>query len=867
MRKIFFTFILLLSLSTSASASHITGGEMYYETLGNAGPLTTRYRITLILFRDENCFNCADMPGIVSIGIFNLDDNSQIGGYQQISVNRIEMMEAVNISHCITNPPNLRYGVGFYVFEINLANNARGYTAVYQTCCRISGIQNVADMEGATYSTTIPGSNTLPLNGLDNSPRFARSISVVCFEKYFELDFSAFDPDGDSLVYSMCSALDGGAASDASFATPAPPPYPRVTYIGGFTGTTPLGPQVNINSRTGIISGVAPNAGRYVISVCVDSYRNGRYIGTHYKDFILTIAPCDLADAQLDPDYFSCDGFTVNFTNQTVSPLNESFFWDFGVPGQLNDTSILETPTFTYPDTGIYRLTLIINKGLQCSDTAYANVHVFPGFFPEYTQNSPICRGAPVQFNDITRATYGNVDFWKWDFGVAGINNDTSRLKNPTWIYNTVGTYTASLIVASNKGCRDTIFQQVNIVEKPSFFINGDTLICSIDTVQLTTTFSNPGTVRWTPNYNISDVNSPNPLVSPDVTTTYIANYTDNSGCEGADTITIRVVDNVSMTLPRDTTICLTDAFEMPLRSDGIRFTWSPPAFLDDPNIKNPISTPEGNITYRVRGEIGGCFTERDITVRPVPYPDADAGADRKICFGNSTTLQASGGSIYQWSPVLFLNNPNIANPNVQTPGGSMQYIVSVRDTLGCPKPVRDTVLVEVARLVANAGPSDTSIVTGQPLQLNGTGGDIYLWTPATALSNPNIASPVATPTGSLIYTLTVRNDIGCTSTDTIRVNVFNVEPDLYVPSAFSPDGDGLNETFRPIPIGMRSITIFRVYNRWGQLIFTERGTNEGWNGRVKGVLQDAGSYVWYAEGITYQGRKISRKGSVILIK
>ncbi|HML57732.1 MAG TPA: gliding motility-associated C-terminal domain-containing protein, partial [Ferruginibacter sp.] len=74
-------------------------------------------------------------------------------------------------------------------------------------------------------------------------------------------------------------------------------------------------------------------------------------------------------------------------------------------------------------------------------------------------------------------------------------------------------------------------------------------------------------------------------------------------------------------------------------------------------------------------------------------------------------------------------------------------------------------------------------------------------------------------------------------------------------------------ETFRPIPIGMRSITIFRVYNRWGQLIFTERGTNEGWNGRVKGVLQDAGSYVWYAEGITYQGRKISRKGSVILIK
>lgn len=867
MKQFFFTLFFLFSLVSNTSASHITGGEMYYESLGNAGPGLTRYRITLILFRDENCFNCADMPGSVGIGIFNNDDGSLLNGYRQITISRIEMMEAVNVSPCITNPPNLRYGVGFYVFEVDLVENNRGYTATYQTCCRISGMQNVIDMEGATYSTTIPGRLTMPLSGIDNSPRFSRSISVVCFEKYFELDFSATDADGDSLVYTICSALDGGNAADASFATPSGPPYTQVSYTGGFVGTSPLGPQVNINPRTGIISGVAPNAGRYIIAVCVDSYRNGRFIGTHYKDFILTIAPCDLADASLEPDYFSCDGFTVTFSNQTVSPLNETFFWDFGVTSQLNDTSILETPTFTYPDTGIYRLTLIINKGLQCSDTAFANVHVFPGYFPDFTENSPICRGVPVQFNDITRANYGNVNFWRWDFGVNNLSNDTSRLKSPTWIYNEVGTYTTTLIVASDKGCRDTIFRQVSIVDRPTFFIEGDTLICSIDTIQLTSTFSNPGTVTWTPNYNISDVNSPNPFVSPDVTTTYIANYIDNSGCAAADTITIRVVDNVTMILPSDTTICLTDAFVMPLISDGLRFTWTPATFLDDPTLKNPLATPESNITYSVRGEIGNCFTDREITVRPIPYPVADAGEDIKICFGNSTTLRATGGSIYQWSPVAYLNNPNIANPSVTTPAGSIRYIVSVRDVLGCPKPVFDTVLVEVVRLVANAGPSDTSIVIGQPLQLFGTGGDIYRWTPSTGLSNPNIASPVANLNSNITYTLNVRNDIGCTSSDTINVKVFDLEPGLYVPSAFTPDGDALNETFRPIPIGMRSIDVFRVFNRWGQLLFIEKGTNVGWDGKLKGVLQDAGSYVWYAEGTTFQGRKITRKGSVILIK
>src|SRR5690606_28123461 len=162
--------------------------------------------------------------------------------------------------------------------------------------------------------------------------------------------------------------------------------------------------------------------------------------------------------------------------------------------------------------------------------------------------------------------------------------------------------------------------------------------------------------------------------------------------------------------------------------TDGVRFTWTPATYLDDPTIKNPLVSPQTDITYTIRSEVGTCFSEASIRIRPVPYPIADAGPDQRICLGASTTLRATGGSIYKWSPVLYLSNTNVANPTVQTPGGSMRYIVEVRDVLGCPKPDYDTVLVDVINLVADAGPRDTVIVVGQPLQLNGTGGDIYRW-------------------------------------------------------------------------------------------------------------------------------------------
>ncbi|MEO6490436.1 MAG: PKD domain-containing protein [Ferruginibacter sp.] len=855
--------LFFLSSFSLAYAKHITGGEMIYDYLGPGSTANTkRYLVTLRLFRDENCFGCSVMPATVTMGIYNNDNNNRIG-YITRSLQFSELVPINALPPCITNPPTLSYTVGYYEMEIELTNNNSGYTIAYQTCCRIDNIMNVPNSVGATYTCNIPGPND---NGSinDSSPRFSTGISVVCYNKPFTLNFSATDPDSDSLVYSLCSAKNGGDAADASFNTPGPPPYGVVTYINGFSGTRPLGILANIDPRTGIISGVAPDAGKYVVSVCISSYRNGQFISIHNKDFIISVDPCDFAGSQLEPSYISCDGFSFTFFNLNNSPLNQTFYWDFGD----GLTSTAQSPLHTYTTAGIYTLKLVVNRGLPCSDSTTSPLKVFPGYFPNFSAPSPICKDKPVQFTDLTTANYGAANEWHWNFDVDGTAADTSRIKNPVYTYPVAGTYDVTLIVASDKGCRDTITKQVVIVDKPEFSVSNDTLICNIDTLKLNAVAGSAGAVTWSPNYNINSLNSFTPLVSPDVTTTYYVSFIDNSGCATSDSVKVNVVDHVTLEAGRDTTICRTDAVRLMPSSDGLQYEWTPAATLNDPLIKDPIATPISEFTtYHVTAHIGKCFADDELTIHTVPYPAANAGKDTSICIGQSVKLHATGGSIYSWSPAVFLNATNIPDPVSTTPLITIPYVVTVRDVLGCPKPVNDTIVINVIRIIANAGPRDTSVVTDQPVQLNGTGSTNYSWSPGTWLSNSSIANPVSMPENNIQYVVTVSNDIGCSDTDTIDIHYFKVKPDMFVPSAFTPNRDGNNDILKPLALGLRAVNIFRVYNRWGQLLFSTSEIGKGWNGTFKGSDQAPGTYVWYAEGIDYKYNKLERKGTAVLIR
>ncbi|MFM6924531.1 MAG: PKD domain-containing protein [Ferruginibacter sp.] len=870
--KRFLLFSILAFFVSDSFASHISGGEMIYEYLGpGALPNTKKYRITLKLFRDNDCINCAGMPGVVRIGIFNNDNNTQVSSSPfDISLTSTSTVPVDPPPACMENPPNLDYSVGIYSFTIDLLNNNNGYTGAYQTCCRITPIENVSTVpppgqgEGSTYVCTIPGLRTLP-SGNNSSPQFKTLLVPICYGANFIFDFGAIDPDGDSLVYSYCYAYNRGASTNSTNVTPSAPPYQSVNYINGYSGSNPLGSAAVLNTQTGIIAGNAPPVpGSYVVCVCINEYRNGVLIGNHRKDFILTVDNCSLASSKLDPVYRNCDNLDFVFSNNAGSANIQTYYWDFGD----GNTSTSAIAPHTYAAPGNYIVKLVVNRGLQCSDSSTAPVKAFPGFFPDFEVLGK-CKNTPIQFNDLTAANFGSVNYWKWTFGEPISPSNTSSIKNPTHSYASANSYNVEFIVGTSVGCIDTLYKTIDVLDQPPLSVlPKDTLICVIDTLQLNAVGA--GSFLWSPNYMIDNINVANPLVSPDVTTTYQVQLTDAFGCKGRDTIRVRVVNNVTQFAGPDTTICRTDSVLLRLTSDALHYVWTEnPAnnTLNNPFIKNPTARPMVTTTYHVLGNIGKCTAENDIKVTPIPYPAANAGPDNTICFGNSAQLQASGGSIYSWSPSAFLTATNIPNPVSVKPTDNVRYIVTVRDVLGCPKPVKDTMFLFVAKIKASAGPTDTSVVLGQPLQLSASGSTNYSWTPTTWLDNPLIRNPISLPQNDITYTVRVSNNFGCFDDASIRVHVFRIKPDLLVPNAFTPNGDGNNDIFKPIPIGMKSVDIFRVYNRWGQMLYSGTGNGAGWDGRFAGVKQQMATYVWYAEGVDYLNNKLKRKGSVILIR
>ncbi len=881
MKKYWLVILILLFTVCTVKANHTKGGWMSYEYLGpgTTNPSYLLYKISVHLYVE--CNTTVPEPEWTFTIFRGLPPYTQLQNIPAPQATSVSTQNCVlpECHPCIENVPTICYWIKTYETTVELAPSTDGYIITKERCCRVTGITNLASPSnsfGEAYTIRIPGSMTGVPNAQQNSsPQFIfNDTALVCANNYFSINFTATDKDGDSLVYYFCDAYTGGS-NTGNGASPNPasaPPYSYVSYAGIFTGSKPLGPNVSINSKTGVISGIAPGLGEYVVCVCVSEYRNGVHFADSRKEIHLYVRNCNPVSAKLKPRAATCDGFTVDFSNATegINPVGTDFFWDFGDPASgTSNTSTLPNPIHTYSDTGVYILKLKVSLNGQCADSGTVPVRVYPGFFPDFDVFGQ-CKNTPIQFTDKTTAKYGNVNFWDWNFGDYGSPTNTSPLKNPTHNYATSNNYTVTLIVASDKGCIDTLAKTVIITDKPAINAGRDTLICSVDTLQLHATGT--GSFLWSPNYMISSLTIPDPFVSPDITTDYIVQLTDPFGCSGFDTIRINVVDRVTQSLVPDTTICRTDPIILRLNSDALYFQWTEtPAggnTLSSTTIKNPTATPLVNTTYHVVGSIGKCIAQNDIAVKVVPYPLANAGPDQVICPGGSAQLNATGGSIYFWSPAAFLNNRNIPNPISVNPTASIRYIVSVSDVLGCPKSVRDTMIVTVDRITADAGPSDTSVVLGQPLLLHATGSNHYLWSPATWLNNIAISTPVSLPQNDITYKVRVSNDVGCFDEDTIRVHVYFIEPGFYVPNAFTPNGDGKNDRFRPIAIGMKSVDIFRVYNRWGQLLYASSDMNgAGWDGTFRSKGQDPDTYVWYAEGTDYKNNKVRKRGYVILVR
>ncbi|MBL7701222.1 MAG: choice-of-anchor L domain-containing protein [Ferruginibacter sp.] len=345
----------------------------------------------------------------------------------------------------------------------------------------------------------------------------------------------------------------------------------------------------------------------------------------------------------------------------------------------------------------------------------------------------------------------------------------------------------------------------------------------------------------------------------------------DDNNCTGTKNIFIPLNNTVTLEAGPDLTICEGKSIKLNTISNANSFVWSPGTALDNSLLQNPVANPITTTKYYVTATTGICKRFDSVTVLVNPAPTPNAGPDNTICFGTHAQLNGSGGVSYFWSPSSTLNNNRIQNPITVNLPGTITYALHVVDANGCNSLKKDEVVITVTRqAIVDAG-RDTVLAVGQSLGLNANdinraGFISWDWSPAYGLNNPQISTPIAVLDRDITYTVTARTAIGCVATDQIKIQVYK-GPEIYVPNAFTPNRDSKNDILKAIPVGIRNFNYFRIYDRWGALVFSTTNPATGWDGRIKGTEQPTGTYVWMAEGIDYLGKIVRRKGSVIIIR
>ena len=161
--------------------------------------------------------------------------------------------------------------------------------------------------------------------------------------------------------------------------------------------------------------------------------------------------------------------------------------------------------------------------------------------------------------------------------------------------------------------------------------------------------------------------------------------------------------------------------------------------------------------------------------------------------------------------------------------------------------------------------------VRGVPLQLTSLSGGVnYNWLPTTGLDNSGIQNPIATyaiSTPNIInYFIKITDSLGCIATDTQQVWLF-VGADIFLPTAFTPNGDGANDLFKPLYVNISKINAFKVFDRWGKVVFETSDMGKSWDGTLNGNLLPMDTYTWIVSGYTNDGKQIDRRGNVTLIR
>ncbi len=461
MKNLVFIILFLGAISTSSFGEHLVGGELHYECLGNK-----KYVVTLIMYRDCNGPG-SPFDETVKISMYRGFDNSMIDILLLEHPGIVDTLPFNQNIPCLVDTPNICISVAKYSDTFEFQIPLGGISLVHQRCCRppnVINIQNVQDI-GTTYFAFIPDSTVAPCN---SSPSFNVVPPIaLCSELYLNLDYSATDKDGDSLTYSFCRPYHGGSFQNAA-PTPSPPPFEYVPWAVGFDDEHQITglPILEVDTFSGILTGRPTNLGTYAFGVCVQEWRDGVFISENKRDFQLTTLYCEVdAAAAIDSSLEACIGFDISFFN--LSTLGDSFHWDFGDSLTIHDTSSYLNPTYEYPDTGIYEITLIA-YGEICNDTTAATYRVQHKIEPFFERPIADCLDRH-NYTFKPEGFFRETTSARWEF-----ENDTALINDgdfPTASkqYDTIGYHTVTLHYIDNVlGCKKEYTDSVYVIPNPT---------------------------------------------------------------------------------------------------------------------------------------------------------------------------------------------------------------------------------------------------------------------------------------------------------------------------------------------------------------------------------------------------------------
>lgn len=462
--------------SSTSIGMHIIGGVVTYECLGD-----NRYEITMKVYRDCQGGGAGFDSNGTTIGTVTIFEGDAIyERYRSIQLDPA-LITFINPEDnpCLSVPPNVCVEEGEYKFTVTLPRSPDAYTITYQRCCRNNTITNIANPgeSGATYFVQI----TPEAQAICNSSPVFNDFPpiVICGGELLTFDHSATDPDNDPntvLVYSLCTPYLGGGLRGATAATsgqahlpdgvaPDPdvgPPYIPLNYFEPYySSDNPLGEaaSISIDPNTGRLSVQAGALGQYVIGVCVQEFRNGVLISEIQRDFQFNVGQCNrLVRAEIQADSVREDGVYIirlcgstaaHILNLSSEQFIDSYDWYVEETGDQLKTRDFD---YTFPDTGIYHLRLVLNKDqtfAQCQDSILIEVGVFGEISVSMDYAYDTCVHEQVSFSSQSHTENGVIESFNWIFG----DGATADQPQTTHLYDSAATYLVQIQVTDARGC------------------------------------------------------------------------------------------------------------------------------------------------------------------------------------------------------------------------------------------------------------------------------------------------------------------------------------------------------------------------------------------------------------------------------